>query len=305
MLKNRPFLFFFIILLVLSPTKIAIANNAYGNWQGSWVSFWGDSGSLYSTISQSGTSLSGSLSTYGTECGNFYSLPLTGTISGSIATFYATAYCYLDGLNYSLAFTQGALSNNTVAGYYSIEDQYGEYFDSGTFSMNRFLNYITATAGTGGNISPTGTISVSAGSNKTFAITPETGYEINDVEVDGSSAGAVGSYTFINIQANYTIEAIFRISVPLANFSASYTSGTLPLTVIFTDNSTGIINNWSWNFGDGTTSAVQNPSHTYRSAGSYTVELTVTGPGGSDTETKSEHIVVRGKSIPLLILLDD
>jgi PKD repeat protein len=72
----------------------------------------------------------------------------------------------------------------------------------------------------------------------------------------------------------------------VADFYGTPTSGTEPLTVDFTDQSTGSIDTWSWTFGDGGTSSAQNPSHTYTSAGTYTVTLTVTGPGGSDDEVK-------------------
>ena len=81
------------------------------------------------------------------------------------------------------------------------------------------------------------------------------------------------------------------VSAPVANFSATPTSGTAPLNVSFTDTSTGTINSRSWNFGDGGTSTATNPSHSY-AAGTYTVSLTVTGPDGSDTETKTSFIVV-------------
>jgi PKD repeat protein len=61
--------------------------------------------------------------------------------------------------------------------------------------------------------------------------------------------------------------------------------------VTFTDLSTGDITDWEWDFGDGTPhSFVQNPVHTYDNEGYYTVSLTVTGPGGSDTETKNDYI---------------
>ena len=79
---------------------------------------------------------------------------------------------------------------------------------------------------------------------------------------------------------------------PVANFSGSPTSGTEPLTVTFTDLSTGSITDWSWTFGDGGSSSAQNPSYEYTSAGTYNVTLTVTGPGGSDGETKNGYIVV-------------
>jgi PKD repeat protein len=79
-----------------------------------------------------------------------------------------------------------------------------------------------------------------------------------------------------------------------ANFTAAPRSGDAPLTVNFTDTSTSTagITSWSWNFGDGGTSTGQNPSHTYSADGTYNVSLTVTGPDGSDTETKNSYITV-------------
>ncbi len=79
---------------------------------------------------------------------------------------------------------------------------------------------------------------------------------------------------------------------PVAGFTGSPTSGDAPLNVQFTDESTENITSWSWDFGDGGSSTQQNPSHTYGTAGVYTVGLTVTGPGGSDTETKTDYINV-------------
>jgi len=79
---------------------------------------------------------------------------------------------------------------------------------------------------------------------------------------------------------------------PAANFSATPTNGIYPLTVSFTDQSTGLVNTYSWNFGDGATSYARNPTHNYNVPGTYTASLTVTGPGGSDTETKTNYITV-------------
>ncbi len=77
-----------------------------------------------------------------------------------------------------------------------------------------------------------------------------------------------------------------------ADFTGSPTSGLPPLTVSFTDQSAGDIVSWEWDFGDGQTSAQTNPSHTFADSGSYTVSLTVSGPDGSATETKTDYIVV-------------
>jgi PKD repeat protein len=79
---------------------------------------------------------------------------------------------------------------------------------------------------------------------------------------------------------------------PDADFIADTTSGYLQLTVNFTDSSTGHISSWLWDFGDEQTSTEQNPTHTYTDAGTYTVSLTVTGDGGTDTETKTDYITV-------------
>ncbi len=68
---------------------------------------------------------------------------------------------------------------------------------------------ISATAGTGGTVSPAGTTTVSSGTSKTFTITPSTGYRIADVKVNGVSVGAVASYTFSNVTANKTLAASF------------------------------------------------------------------------------------------------
>src|SRR5262245_58632809 len=79
---------------------------------------------------------------------------------------------------------------------------------------------------------------------------------------------------------------------PVADFSATPTTGPMPLAVQFSDASTGSLSTWAWDFGDGATSSAQNPQHTYSTAGSYTVSLTVSGAGGSNSTTKSNFITV-------------
>ena len=70
---------------------------------------------------------------------------------------------------------------------------------------------IRATAGAGGSITPSGDVSVRAGANQTFTITPNRGYAVSDVKIDGRIIGAVRSYTFENISASHTIEVQFRV----------------------------------------------------------------------------------------------
>ena len=91
-----------------------------------------------------------------------------------------------------------------------------------------------------------------------------------------------------------------------AKFSASPRSGTAPLTVQFTDQSTGDIDTWAWDFyNDGTVdSTQQNPTHVYETAGNHTVSLTVTGPGGSDTETKTDYISISSEPNEVQVFFD-
>ena len=66
-----------------------------------------------------------------------------------------------------------------------------------------------AAAGTGGSISPSGNVSVREGKDQTFTITPDKGYAVSNVKIDGKSIGAVKSYTFENVRRTHTIEVIF------------------------------------------------------------------------------------------------
>ena len=88
-------------------------------------------------------------------------------------------------------------------------------------------------------------------------------------------------------------------SAPVAGFSGMPTNLFVTQTVTFTDASTGSITNWVWNFGDGnvvTNSSNANVQHAYAAAGSYTVSLTVTGSGGSNTSTLANYVVVKPKA---------
>ena len=88
---------------------------------------------------------------------------------------------------------------------------------------------------------------------------------------------------------------------PVADFTANVTNGLFPLAVKFTDTSTGTeISAWNWDFNnDGSVdSIVQSPEYTYNTAGMYTVNLTITGTAGSDSEVKSNYIMA---IVPTLI----
>ena len=78
---------------------------------------------------------------------------------------------------------------------------------------------------------------------------------------------------------------------PHAAFSLDRTAGNVPLTVNFSDLSTGQVTSWSWSFGDGGGSTIRNPSHVYTLGGIFDVTLTVTGPGGSNSVTQLDRVV--------------
>jgi hypothetical protein len=102
-----------------------------------------------------------------------------------------------------------------------------------TFTLKTYT--ITASAGANGSISPSGAVTVNHGANQTFSITPNTGYNIADVKVDGASVGKVTSYTFTNVTANHTLDASFSA---IASYTLTITkAGTGSGTV--TSNPTG------------------------------------------------------------------
>jgi PKD repeat protein len=97
---------------------------------------------------------------------------------------------------------------------------------------------------------------------------------------------------FMNFNAGGAHVFVSKLNALLANFSANRTTGTFPLTVKFTDTSEGTFSNFFWDFGDGNSSTIQNPSHTYTTPNSYSVSLSVSGNGGTDTLTRNGYITV-------------
>ena len=93
-----------------------------------------------------------------------------------------------------------------------------------------------------------------------------------------------------------------------ARFSANTTTGSTPLAVQFTDSSTGRPNRWQWDFGDGSTSTLQNPLHSYTQPGVYTVSLTIsrefvgstTVISESRSLTRDNYITVNGAAAPVV-----
>lgn len=83
------------------------------------------------------------------------------------------------------------------------------------------LNTITATAGPNGTISPAGTLNIPSGTDQSFTISPDPGYHVAGVEVDGTPIGPVSSYTFVNVTDNHSINATFLIDTLVIQASSS------------------------------------------------------------------------------------
>ena len=113
-------------------------------------------------------------------------------------------------------------------------------------------------------------------------------------------SNSTGSNT--KTKTNYiTVTAPITPIPPVASFSSNVTSGNAPLNIAFTDTSTGSPTAWNWSFGDGTAnSTVQNPTHTYSTAGNYTVMLTASNSTGSNTTTKPNYVTVTAPTTPIL-----
>jgi len=96
------------------------------------------------------------------------------------------------------------------------------------------------------------------------------------------------------VKTDYLVVSGAAAVTPVASFTAGTTSGVAPLTVKFTDASTNTPVAWLWDFGDGSISTDASPSHTYATAGIFTVNLTATNTGGSNSSVKTNYITATG-----------
>jgi PKD repeat protein len=112
-------------------------------------------------------------------------------------------------------------------------------------------------------------------------------------ELSGMHVARIRGYMFAVWETYDAIDVpVGNSSAPTADFAANVTSGLTPLTIQFTDLSTGGPTDWHWDFTGGATSTDQNPSHTYTAAGAYDVSLLVNNPYGSNFINKSSYIFV-------------
>jgi PKD repeat protein len=202
----------------------------------------------------------------------------------------ASLTCDFIAGNWEGNYTEHYCQGGTYYGDFSVDIRndcsFTQYMSFGTFYGTWTISGNTITS------------SISPGSCGTYIQTAT----VSCNEMDGTFYSTLGSSGTFYFQRTSNFPEVVG-----AGFTADLTSGPVSLTVNFTDQSTGDITSWSWDFGDEATSTEQNPSHTYTDPGTYTVSLTVTGPGGSDTETKTYYIEVSQAArampwIPLLLL---
>jgi len=231
--------------------------------------------------------------------------------SGSVAG-YRVYYGTVSG-NYTAKLDAGAITAATVA---NLTDGATYYFAvkayDGAGNESGFSNEAIKTLASTNTTSPTSPTTAAPVSS--FTATPTSGVAPLLVTLADTSTGTVANRTWDfgdgtastaqNAIKTYNVSGVYTVkltvdnaggksttsktitvttALPTANFTAIPTSGTVPLTVQVADSSTNATG-WNWNFGDGTTSNLQTPpAHVYKTAGTYTVSLTVSGPGGTST----------------------
>jgi parallel beta-helix repeat protein len=273
----------------ISPTGAVTVN------QGSSQTFaiTPNSGFAVSSVTVDGTSV-GAVTTY-----TFSNVQANHTISAAFApvTFTITASA---GANGSISPTgavtvnQGASQTFTItpnSGFsvsdvavdgtsvgavstYTFSNVQANHTISATFVANSVTFTITASAGSGGTISPTGAVTVNQGSSQTFTITANSGFAISSVTVDGTNVGAVATYTFSNVQANHTISAAF--------------SGTAPIEINDTD--AGIVYTGTWSYSANRTHGEYQADVHFTATNGDSVSYTFNGTGISYiTETYTDE----------------
>ncbi len=185
-------------------------------------------------------------------------------------------------------------------------------------SFTQVMYTITASAGSGGSISPSGSVSVAQGSSQVFTITPSTGYHVSSVLVDGSSVGAVSSYTFSSVQVAHTISASFTntsLSLPTPNYivdieSSSYVTRNQARTVIVSNsNFVTMMNSLSSDVKSGDVIQIQNGTYPINSKIDWkTSGVTITGQStdailqSSSSYTSSEMMCIGGSGSNHIII---
>ncbi len=228
--------------------------------------------------------LSGYMIYYGPAAGNYPSkIDVGNTTTYTVSNLVEGATYHFAATAYDAAHTESGFSNDAVATvpYSTPVAQFTASTTSGAAPLA--LNFLNTSTGTITSYAWTfgdGGTSTAASPNHIYAAAGVYTVSLTVTGPGGSNTQTRSNYVTVTAPA------------PVAQFTGSPTSGGSPLTVAFTNSSTGSITSYAWTFGDGGTSTAASPSHIYAAAGVYTVSLTVTGPGGSNTQTRSNYVTV-------------
>ncbi len=195
------------------------------------------------------------------------------------------------------------LHSSILSGRESVEIEIGDTVHlSSTYQLSfkptsvSFIEEFGSIPDYAGAVSDSVNIDASNFATMYFSLTLKDGAEI------GTSYNKDFSYLFYNSTESKRVYFSYSLHTPIplaASFNGDKTSGSYPLNVQFTNTSTGDITNYSWDFGDDSTSTEENPIHTYTNAGAYSVSLTVANAGETDTETKTDYILVTDPTVPV------
>jgi hypothetical protein len=163
-----------------------------------------------------------------------YTITPTAGANGSISPATAQSVTAGDGKTFTITANAGyhiadvkvdgtSVPAAVTSGSYTFTNVQGAHTISATFAANAPTSYvITATAGTGGTITPTGAVTVTANASQTFTVTPDAHYVVASVLVDGVAATLTNNtYTFTNVQATHTIAVTFAVSVQKCSLTLS------------------------------------------------------------------------------------
>ncbi len=209
------------------------------------------------------------------DVGSTTSYPVSGLTEGVTYHFAAT--------DYDVSHTESGFSNDVSATVPYSTPVASFTASTTTGAAPLALNFLNASTGTITSYAWTfgdGGTSTAASPGHVYAAAGVYTVSLTVTGPGGSNTQTRSNYVTVTTAA------------PVAQFTGSPTSGASPLTVAFTNTSTGSITSYAWTFGDGGTSTAASPSHIYAAAGVYTVSLTVTGPGGSNTQTRSNYVTV-------------
>jgi predicted secreted protein len=263
------------------------------------------------TIGNVGTGISGFSTSYPRTGNDLTAYPITAWVGGTVKDLQNVA---LPGVEVKLrneASTISAKVKTALDGTYRLGAFAGDWLvnaltlqstaqqavtlaDGQTATVNFIVDNspkiyaITASAGANGSISPAGSVSVTNDYDQAFSFTPNTGYQVSDVMVDGVSMGVLGSYTFTHVTTNHTISVTFlqttttpgSITVPASN-----TTGSIQVSWSYVAGATYVL---EYNRDGGTFTSVYNGSATATTVnvgvnGNYTFRVKAIKTGHADS----------------------